>query len=466
MPFGPCYSVRSMEWSQALVMLILEVAALSVPLLWSGVSKGDDYLTWVVLWFLWMGLYKKVYIRRWPFWAEMLSIVQASLLFGFVANATGELPLAHKVTGTFQLAAVITVATLLARLFSRVILSWLGLWKKPSLVFGSGENALKAYEGLQSEPWMGLQLVAFVDLHTDCQHHAFPPGIPCIAWSLTAGAQNWSSLLPYQCVIALESSEHCLRDHLLRCLTQHKIPDVHVIPALSGIPLFGARVTHFFSHNVLSLSLSNNLTNPGLSLIKRVFDIFAASLAIVLLAPVMVWIAWRVWREDGAPVVFSQRRMGRGGRTFKFYKFRSMVKNAEQVIQHWEENNTPEWQAYVANNFKLSDDPRLLSVGHLIRKTSMDELPQLFNVLLGDMSLVGPRPLMLRELPEYGEELVLYGLVRPGITGLWQVSGRSATTFADRIAFDGWYIKNWSLWGDIAILFKTVRVVFSRIGAY
>lgn len=455
-----------MEWSQAVVMVMLEAAALSLPLLWGGISKGDDYLAWAVLWLLWMGLYKKVYIQRWPFWAEMLNILQASLVLGFVANAFDDHSIANKAIGTLQLAALIAIVISLARLLSRLLLRLLGLWKKPTLVFGSGTNAHKAYMALQSEPWMGLNVVAFLDLNSDCEHHACPPSIPCIPWSFTADAQNWWSLMPYQCVIALESNQHVLRDQLLMRLTQHKVSDVHVIPALTGIPLFGAKATHFFSHDVLSLSLSNNLANPSLSLIKRLFDIFAAGVAIVLLSPVMAWIAWRIWREDGGPVMFSQMRIGRGAQPFKFYKFRSMVKNAEQVIQQWELNNTPEWQAYVANNFKLCEDPRVLPVGHLIRKTSMDELPQLFNVLMGHMSLVGPRPLMPREVPEYGEELALYGLVRPGITGLWQVSGRSTTTFDDRIAFDGWYIKNWSLWGDIAILFKTVKVVLFRLGAY
>ena len=114
----------------------------------------------------------------------------------------------------------------------------------------------------------------------------------------------------------------------------------------------------------------------------------------------------------------------------------------------------------------VGTDARVTRVGHRLRKYKLDELPQLLDVWLGHMSLVGPRPLMPREVPEYGEELALYGLVRPGITGLWQVSGRSTTTFDDRIAFDGWYIKNWSLWGDIAILFKTVKVVLFRLGAY
>lgn len=458
--------MTTLQWAQVLVMLCLEAIALGLPLLWGGISKGDDYLTWAFMWLMWMGFYKKVYVLRWPFWAEMLNILQASLVLGFVSNAFQDIPVLSKFIQTLQLATIISVLVVLSRLLSRLLLDLLGLWKRPTLVFGSGTNAYKACKALQSEPWMGMKLVGFLDLVKDCQHHTGDSKIPCIPWSLDTDAQQWRTLMPYQCVIALESTQHALRDQLIMRLTQYKVSDVHVIPALSGIPLFGARATHFFSHDVLSLSLSNNLANPLLSLIKRIFDLLAATLAIVLVAPLMTWIAWRIWREDGGPVVFSQTRVGRDGKAFRFYKFRSMVINAELVIQQWETLNTPEWQAYVANNFKLSNDPRVLKVGNFIRQTSMDELPQLFNVLRGDMSLVGPRPLMQREVPDYGDEMTLYALVRPGLTGLWQVSGRSGTTFGDRIAFDGWYIKNWSLWTDIAILFKTVRAVIFRMGAY
>lgn len=143
-----------------------------------------------------------------------------------------------------------------------------------------------------------------------------------------------------------------------------------------------------------------------------------------------------------------------------------MVKNAENMLKQWEATNSPVWQEYVANNFKLANDPRLISIGAMIRRTSIDELPQLFNVIMGDMSLVGPRPLLPREINDYGEDLSLYGQTPPGLTGLWQVSGRSQTTFEDRIGFDSWYVKNWSIWMDITILFKTWSVVFRRTGAY
>jgi len=143
-----------------------------------------------------------------------------------------------------------------------------------------------------------------------------------------------------------------------------------------------------------------------------------------------------------------------------------MVNGAEDLLMQWKASNSPEWQRYVADNFKLANDPRVLQVGRFIRRSSLDELPQLFNVLRGDMSLVGPRPLLSRELVDYGPDIALYQLATPGLTGLWQISGRSGTRFADRVGFDVWYVKNWSLWIDIVILLKTVTVVFNKEGAY
>ena len=137
------------------------------------------------------------------------------------------------------------------------------------------------------------------------------------------------------------------------------------------------------------------------------------------------------------------------------------------MLSSWETEQPHLAEQYRASNFKLADDPRVTRFGRWLRRTSLDELPQLLNVLLGEMSLSGPRPLLAREVSSYGVAIELYQKVRPGITGLWQINGRSNTSFADRVTFDEWYIKNWSLWYDIVILLRTVRVVFSsRSGAY
>jgi lipopolysaccharide/colanic/teichoic acid biosynthesis glycosyltransferase len=187
---------------------------------------------------------------------------------------------------------------------------------------------------------------------------------------------------------------------------------------------------------------------------------------LILALPLFGYVACRIYFEDGLPVFFAQRRIGQAKREFGMFKFRSMVRDAEGEFARWESESPDLLEEYRRNNYKLRQDPRLLEVGAWLRRTSIDELPQLLNVLRGEMSLVGPRPLLSRELAHYGEAIELYEQVKPGITGLWQVSGRSETTFEDRASLDSWYVRNCSLWCDFVILLKTINVVMRQDGAH
>ncbi|HBB4921796.1 TPA: sugar transferase, partial [Escherichia coli] len=163
--------------------------------------------------------------------------------------------------------------------------------------------------------------------------------------------------------------------------------------------------------------------------------------------------------------IYSHERIGKGGKIFKCLKFRSMVTNSKEVLEDLLSKDIQakqEWEA----TFKLKNDPRITKIGHFLRRTSLDELPQLFNVLKGEMSLVGPRPIITAELEKYNDEVAYYLLSKPGMTGLWQVSGRSDVDYETRVYLDTWYVKNWSMWNDIAILFKTIGVVLKKDGAY
>ncbi|HCN6724594.1 TPA: sugar transferase, partial [Escherichia coli] len=169
--------------------------------------------------------------------------------------------------------------------------------------------------------------------------------------------------------------------------------------------------------------------------------------------------------KDGGPAIYSHERIGKGGKIFKCLKFRSMVTNSKEVLEDLLSKDIQakqEWEA----TFKLKNDPRITKIGHFLRRTSLDELPQLFNVLKGEMSLVGPRPIITAELEKYNDEVAYYLLSKPGMTGLWQVSGRSDVDYETRVYLDTWYVKNWSMWNDIAILFKTIGVVLKKDGAY
>lgn len=194
------------------------------------------------------------------------------------------------------------------------------------------------------------------------------------------------------------------------------------------------------------------------------FNRAGAAVLLVLLAPVMLAIAWCIWREDGAPVLFAHWRVGQKGRLFRCLKFRSMVRRADLVLAEVLERDPAARDEWMRDR-KLRKDPRVLRIGDFLRKSSLDELPQLFNVLRGEMHLVGPRPVVVQEIPRYGEHKRHYFAVKPGMTGLWQVSGRNNLSYAQRVALDVHYVETRSLWTDLRILARTVCVLVTRDGA-
>jgi Undecaprenyl-phosphate galactose phosphotransferase WbaP len=200
------------------------------------------------------------------------------------------------------------------------------------------------------------------------------------------------------------------------------------------------------------------------SIAKRSIDILGSSTLIVLLLPVLLTLGFIVSRDGGSPI-FGHERVGRGGRTFRCLKFRSMVHNADKVLADLlarDPQAREEWN----RDFKLKNDIRITPIGRILRRTSLDELPQLWNVLRGDMSLVGPRPIVEKELPRYGADARYYLVVKPGMTGLWQVSGRNNVDYATRVSLDVSYVKEQSVLLDMSILVRTVKVVFEKNGAY
>jgi Undecaprenyl-phosphate galactose phosphotransferase WbaP len=198
--------------------------------------------------------------------------------------------------------------------------------------------------------------------------------------------------------------------------------------------------------------------------LKIVADLLMTVCLLVMLAPVMIGIAVLV-ALDGGPVLYKHMRVGKGGQRFYCLKFRSMVVSADDALAARLAGDPESKEEWLLTQ-KLKNDPRVTKVGHFLRATSLDELPQLFNVLRLEMSLVGPRPIVENELARYGRHIDYYLRTRPGLTGLWQVNGRSDTSYGRRVALDAWYVKSWRFWRDIGILFRTVPVVILRRGAH
>ena len=222
-------------------------------------------------------------------------------------------------------------------------------------------------------------------------------------------------------------------------------PRLHTQP-LAGLPL---------------LHLSTPRLSRSKAFLKRSFDLVSAGIGIVLISPLLLAVAVAVKTTSPGPVLFKQERIGLHGEPFTMLKFRSMVVDAEEIKAQLVSDRGEDDVL-----FKMKDDPRVTKVGSFIRRTSIDELPQLVNVLRGDMSLVGPRPHLPHEVAQYGEYVHRRFLVQPGITGLWQVSGRSDLSWEDAVRLDLYYVENWSLLGDLVILGRTVKAVAASDGAY
>ena len=222
-------------------------------------------------------------------------------------------------------------------------------------------------------------------------------------------------------------------------------PRIHYRP-VDGLPLLHVEIPQF---------------EGGKHVLKRVMDITLASVALVILAPVLLVIAMLVRADSAGPALFVQERVGRGGRTFPIYKFRSMTTDAETRLAELQAAN--EGSGLL---FKMKNDPRVTRLGRVLRKYSLDELPQIWNVLVGDMSLVGPRPPLPNEVEEYEDRVRRRLYIKPGLTGMWQINGRSALSWEDSVRLDLYYVENWSVVGDLMIMWRTVKVLIAPVGAY
>ena len=265
-------------------------------------------------------------------------------------------------------------------------------------------------------------------------------------------------------IIAIPNLE---KDKLLDLVedVQPLVRNLMFIPNTIGVPVYNIEIKKIYQSNMILLGIKNNLAKKTNRRIKRMFDLIIGSIIFIVILPILLIIAILIKLDSKGPVFFNAKRIGKNGKLFKCYKFRSMYQNADELlIKHL--NNNPELKAQWNKFQKLKEnDIRVTKIGFFIRKYSLDELPQIFNVLKGDMSLVGPRPYLPREKELMNSFYNIIITTLPGITGYWQVSGRSNVTFKKRLEMDNWYIRNWSIWIDIIFLIKTVKVVFCSKGA-
>lgn len=412
--------------------------------------------------------YERLYTRRLPFWRETKRLISViNLAFIIILAGVSLAKLGGEVSRTVLVLAYLISLILLPldRYLLKSSLAAMGIWQENILILGTGITGRKIAAALIRDRYLGYRIYGFLGKGTvpgeriEINKQSFP-----IYGDFTEAERILQSAGIRQVIIAAPE----LSGKSLVSLTQQLQPytrSILLVPDLSGVPVVGGETEYFYNDRILAYRTKNNLAYPANITIKRLFDVVIGFIIFLLILPVLAIIAVAIKLDSPGKVGFSHRRVGQCGKYFDCYKFRTMVANSQEVLEDLLANDPAlreEWK----DEFKLKDDPRITRVGKFLRETSLDELPQIFNVIKGDMSLVGPRPIIEAEIEKFDVFIKEYFMVLPGMTGLWAVSGRNDIEYDERVQMETWYVRNWSLWMDISLLFQTIPVVLGRKGAY
>jgi Undecaprenyl-phosphate galactose phosphotransferase WbaP len=421
------------------------------PAPWAAVAALSPLI--VVFWLA--GLYSEIWVHP-VIEFRQLTRVGAAAALGAAAGAAAAG--AWGVSLWYLLAwPVLACVVPLLRTVARHACIRFAWWGYPTLVVGSGRAAHALLDVLLDARRCGLRPVLMTDPSGACRGAAVPVVNDATALdSLVRERRIRHAVLSLPDVSNARMSEVLDRFSGL-------LPHVLVLSDAATLPtLWGASRS---SGRLSGLEVRNGLMLATLRAVKRLLDVTVAAAAICLAAPLFVAVAVVIRLTSRGPVFYGHTRIGRHGRRFRAWKFRTMRTDGDAVLlRHFETDAAArdEW----ARDQKLRRDPRVTWFGRLLRMTSLDELPQVWNVLRGDMSIVGPRPIVAGEVARYGEIFTLYTTVKPGITGLWQVSGRNDVSYEGRVLLDQFYIRHWSPWLDVYILAKTLVALVRREGAY
>jgi len=387
----------------------------------------------------------------------------------------------HSVFATLAVLAVFAVGSQVGDLLSRILLAFAflgllfitpfvqhfvklgmkkaGLWGKPVITLSYEETGADFQELLKQEWGMGYSSVALFCHGLVAAGKSYRE-VSCE--ETLADAANLGRDLGVDTLIF--AMPYTRREQLERMVSvaSENFRSVLIVPNLNGITNSAVAPRDFAG--TLAIEIKHNLLDPWSQRLKRALDLVGTVIGGVLISPLVFAIAVLIKLDSPGPVFYGHRRLGAAGEHFLCWKFRTMHVDAERLLdKHLQDN--PFLRAEWEQNQKLRDDPRVTRVGHLLRQTSLDELPQLWNVLRGEMSLTGPRPIVDAEVPKYGEVYKLYKRIKPGMSGFWQVSGRSDTSYVERVEMDSYYVRNWSVWLDLIILARTVKSVALGRGA-
>lgn len=459
----------------------------NIRIIWSSISLMADYLAvllaemiaiyfseenlrridlFIVIPFIYIAFIAaaRTYRRTIPFWQRVESLFYSSiystiaiLLFFFVrASST-----AHSIAFLALLWLSSFICLIIMRYLLKRILDERKIFQIPLLIIGAQEEAVAFIKAINND--IGMSSYKVIGLLSDKKPLKELQDCPLLGdfndiekIIKTTGINNVLIAIPYLDQVKKQEIIHRV---------QPLVRNICIIPSLSAIPMGGADLETFFDEKFMLIRIRNNLARNINKLIKLIFDIVVGILICIPVIPIIIACAIWVKMDSKGPIFYNAKRIGKNGKEFTCYKFRSMYTNGDELLKAYLAENPvakKEWDEFQ----KLHDfDPRVTKAGKIMRKTSLDELPQILNVLKGEMSLVGPRPYLPREKEMMGHFYNIIISTVPGITGYWQVNGRSDVTFEGRLRMDDWYIRNWSVWIDIILLFKTIKAVFCSKGA-
>jgi undecaprenyl-phosphate galactose phosphotransferase len=419
-------------------------------------------------WFfpIWLSIltYEGAYTRKFTFWDEVRMLWKVTLFSTLAILAVFFL---GKMGNTVSRTIIIIIGLLSLVIFPilrtavKQGLFKLGISTSKTLILGANDTGRLALNAMIKEKNLGYRVIGFIDDLAKTKNRYFE-GIK-VHGHIEHVERYLKNGDIQDLVIALPEFDKKQLSSLVNRL-QHKATSILYFPDFSGLVVMGTELRHFFQDQAFALEIKNNLAQPLNYYTKRLFDyVFGFIFFILLIIPIGI-ISALIRITSKGPAILKQERIGKNSKSFTCYKFRTMYHDADErleVILANDPEAKKEWETY----WKLKNDPRVTTFGMFLRKTSLDEVPQIINILKGEMSLIGPRPYIPREwdwLKEYSETI---NCVQPGITGLWQVSGRSDSSHEQRLTLDAWYVRNWNLWLDIVILIKTIYVVIKKEGA-
>lgn len=463
---------RYAEWIRPLLHLIVDyfafLAAEATTIWLGGIYNGHPVqVNYFHFFFVFPAIMltclqaKRLYSRMAQFWQIVEKICHAVVyaFFLFVLEVhIANLHILDNKPFIFIFAFISFVYIVIERYAVRKILVKNNLFMNPVLIVGAGETAALMVRGFKSRN-IGYEIIGFLE---DNEVHPDLKNYPILGGFKDAEKVIKETGVKHVFIVAPGANHEILARMI--CLIQPLVKRLTIVPNAIGIPMGALSIESLFNEKMMLLNVQNNLASVLNRALKRVFDLVATICGGLVISPILLYVAYKIHKDSPGPVIYDGPRIGQNGEEFKCYKFRSMYTNGDEILEKYLKEHPEkreQWEVY----HKLDDDPRITPIGKFIRKTSIDELPQLLNVVLGDMSLVGPRPYLPREKEDMGTAYDTIILAKPGITGYWQVSGRNDITFEDRLNLESWYVYNWSFWMDMELLVKTVMVVLKRNGA-